>query len=292
MRQTFFRFFAAFVFGTLLGFVLPLSASAIVIRHDVDDDAYLASPDDFPPLATFYIDGAHGTLIAPSWVLTAAHATFCVQPGRFVRIMDQVREVEGVWVHGEYTPGQSHDIALVKLAEPVDDVETAEPYPSDDELGKVIWFIGIGGTGTGKTGQTIDNAENKGVLRKAQNKIIVAEGPLIKFRFDEGANAEPLEGVSGGGDSGGPAYLKTEEGYQVLGISSRPEGAFEHIGDYGITEVYSRVSYFRDWINLIQTGSDNERKAVSTSELRYLPEGLTEDNLQGVCDAIGVRPDR
>lgn len=74
---------------TILVFIsmfLSLSVSAIVVRHDIDKEKYLASPDDFNPLATFYVDGAHGTLIKPRWVVTAAHATFCVNSGSYISL--------------------------------------------------------------------------------------------------------------------------------------------------------------------------------------------------------------
>jgi hypothetical protein len=276
-------------------FILSISLSffghAIVIRHDVTDEKYLAKQIDFPPLATFYIDGAHGTLIKPNWVLTAAHATFCVQTGSFIRLAGKTRKVSNVYVNPDYTPGKSHDIALIQLQDDVTDVSPAAVYTKSDELGKNIWFIGIGGTGTGLKGQTIDNAENKGMLRRALNTIVAAQGPLIKFKFDQGENALPLEGVSGGGDSGGPAYIRNDYGYQLLGISSRPEGNFENIGEYGITEVYTRVSYFSAWINQVIEASADDREKISLPKLTYLPAGVTEDILPMVCNDIGIKSD-
>jgi hypothetical protein len=85
------------------------------------------------------------------------------------------------------------------------DVSPANIYWKNDELRKNIWFIGIGGTGNGLLGETIDSAQNNSVLRKAQNRVVEAKGPLLKFVFNKGEEALPLEGVSGGGDSGGPA---------------------------------------------------------------------------------------
>lgn len=275
----------------LLSISFPFFANGIVIRHDVDDAKYLAKQQDFPPLATFYIDGAHGTLIKPNWIVTAAHATFCVKTGSFVSLAGKTRKVANVYVNPDYTPGKSHDIALIQLQEKVTDVTPAKVYSNNDEQGKNIWFIGIGGTGNGLTGETIDNAANKGVLRKAQNTIVEANGPLIKFKFDKGDNALPLEGVSGGGDSGGPAYIKNNEGFAVLGISSRPEGSFANIGEYDITEVYSRLSYFSAWIKQVIEASPAARKEISLAKLKNLPAGVTEENLSMVCDDIGLNPD-
>ena len=48
-------------------------AGAIVIRDDVDDAQYRVSPAELPALADLPGEG-HGVLIAPRWVVTAAHA--------------------------------------------------------------------------------------------------------------------------------------------------------------------------------------------------------------------------
>jgi len=268
--------------------LLSLPTKAIVIRHDVDDNSYHANTSDFPALATFYIDGAHGTLIHPNWIVTAAHATFCIAPNTLVKVNGITRSIKQLYVHPKYTPGQSHDIALVELYQPVLDVKAAKIYQQKDELGKKIWFIGIGGTGTGLLGETIDNAQNNGVLRKAQNTVIAAKGPLIKFDFNRGVNALPLEGVSGGGDSGGPAFIKTPDGFEILGISSRPEGTFSKIGVYGIKEVYSRVSFFQSWITKIINGENPLHKELSVQKLTKLPAGLTQEILPIVCKDIGI----
>lgn len=68
-------------YSILLFGLLTFPAEAIVIRHDKPAENYLAKATDFPPLATFYKIGVHGTLIAPEWVLTAAHTVFCLGEG-------------------------------------------------------------------------------------------------------------------------------------------------------------------------------------------------------------------
>jgi len=48
-------------------------AQAIVVRHDVADAKYRITLSEFPALV--YLPGeGHGVLIAPQWIVTAAHA--------------------------------------------------------------------------------------------------------------------------------------------------------------------------------------------------------------------------
>lgn len=265
---------------------LTFSAHAIVIRHDVPDEEYKVKENTIPQLATFYFDGAHGTLIEPSWIITAAHATFCVSPDSSILINGNLVNVENVYIHKDYKPGKSHDIALIQLREPVADVIPFAINTDSNELDKNLWFIGIGGTGNGLTGQTVDNYENKGQMRKAQNNVTFAKGPLLKFDFNEGNEALPLEGVSGGGggDSGGPAYMFQDKLGIVYGISSRVEGG--DIGKYGVKEVYSRTSYFVPWIQQIISGVNT--RGISHQRLQQLPAGLTEDILPQVCEDISI----
>jgi hypothetical protein len=67
---------------------------AIVTRHDVHPSLYLASGSDFPPLATFYFDGAHGTLIRERWLLTTAQATLCLKRDYPILIGSNMYEVK------------------------------------------------------------------------------------------------------------------------------------------------------------------------------------------------------
>ena len=77
-------------------------------------------------------------------------------------------------------------------------------------------------------------------------------------------------------------------GFSILGISSRPEGAFSAIGVYGITEVYSRISFFQPWIKQIITGNKAKKDRLSVPKLAKLPAGLTEEILPLVCQDIRI----
>ena len=85
-----------------------MSTSAIVLRHDVTPNKYAASWLDSPALAEFYIDGAHGTLVAPTWIVTAAHTTFRTDPGSTILVGGEKAIVKRRFVHPDHTPGVSH----------------------------------------------------------------------------------------------------------------------------------------------------------------------------------------
>lgn len=262
-------------------------AKPIVIRHDVKDTHYLATQDDFPPLATLYKIGAHGTLVKPQWVVTAAHTVFCITPGTAIRIDDQLVEVKARYSHPDYQRGGDNDIALIQLAQPLTSVTPARLYAGSNEAGKDVWFIGSGATGNGLTGPTVNYKANAGVLRKAQNRVEKARGNEISFVFDRGDKALPLEGVSGNGDSGGPAFMRLGNTYWLLGISSRADSWFKDVGEYGVNEVYTRVSAHLPWLEAMFAATHAQRLKMSSTE-RFVQPGI--EDIDSVCTQINYTP--
>lgn len=269
--------------------LLPIIALAkpIVIRHDVQDTHYLATQDDFPPLATLYKVGAHGTLVKPQWVVTAAHTIFCVTPGTAIRIDDQLVEVKARYSHPDYQRGGDNDIALIELAQPLFSPTPARLYAGSNEAGKDVWFIGSGATGNGLTGATVNYKANGGLLRKAQNRVETARGSEISFIFDRDNKALPLEGVSGNGDSGGPAFIRRGNTYWLLGISSRADSWFKDVGEYGVKEVYTRISAHLPWLKAMFAATPTQRLQMSSAD-RFVQPGI--EDIDSVCSQINYRP--
>ncbi|WP_313207064.1 trypsin-like serine protease [Stenotrophomonas sp.] len=253
---------------------LPFTAGAIVIRSDVDDSAYRVPASAFPALADMPGEG-HGVLIAPRWVVTAAHAAPMEGMDAEVQIHGQAYRVERVVLHPGYrrmpdalgqaalasgNPGPIHaflaasdDIALIQLATPVSDVAPVRLYRGQDETGRTATLVGKGATGTGLTG-LLPGAPHRGQLRRAENAVTGGNDRYLWYRFDGPGNGLPLEGVIGGGDSGGPLMIRDRDGWQLVGLGSWitavPEHALE-AGFYGQVVHNVRISRYAGWIDSV-----------------------------------------
>ena len=267
MSDTAMRKFAFFFLSWV-----SLTANAIVIRDDVDDSRYRVSASELPALADLPGEG-HGVLIAPQWVLTAAHAVSWQMSVDEVTLNGIPRKVERLVIYpGYHTLPQalvdaalksgdasaiisylaaSDDVALVKLAQPVTDVAPVALYTGSDELGKIVELLGKGATGTGATGQD-PHGSHRTQLRRAYNRIIAVEDRWLCLTFHKPPAALPLEGITGDGDSGGPLLLKVGDRWQVAGLASWKRGKDNaillHPGFYGQTTYNVRVSHYAAWI--------------------------------------------
>lgn len=251
-------------------FAVSFSASALVIRDDVDDSKYRVPASEFSALADLPGEG-HGVLIAPRWVVTAAHAVAWQPQIKQVTINGIPRDVERLVMHpGHKKPSQklleqalatwdwtlfrallsaSDDIALLELAQPVSDVAPAEINEGDDEFGQIVKVMGKGATGNGATGYEFSDSHRTS-LRRAYNKITSADDRWLCYIFDTPSDALPLEGGSGSGDSGGPVLIQTGKDWLLAGLTSwsDPQSTNRTPGRYGQITCNVRLSHYKGWI--------------------------------------------
>jgi hypothetical protein len=220
----------------------------------------------------------HGVLIAPQWVITAAHAITWQHEIKQVVINGIPRDVERRIIHSGYKkPPQelinpalatwdwtlfmvllssSDDIALIKLAQPVTDVTPVAIHKGDSELGQIIKFIGKGATANGLTGYD-EHSSHRTQLRRAYNEVTSAHGRWFCYVFDKPSKNLPLEGGSGSGDSGGPVLIQNKEDWQLAGLTSwiAPQGATRTpFGQYGQISCNVRLGHYKEWIENTMSG--------------------------------------
>jgi hypothetical protein len=242
--------------------LVPSVASGIVIRHDIADAAYLAKESDFPALFGIYRTKAGhkecvATVISARWAATAAHcarekrlleAAASGGKGFSVEVAGRTAFIDKVIPHPSTGTGRAPDLALLRFASPVSHVAPIPLYRGGDEVGRVIAMPGWGGTGNGKTGLGVED----GLFRVAENIVDRAEDGRLRWKFDAPgpkSRGLTLEGISGPGDSGGPALVRTPQGWALAGVSSAQDTMGGPEGLYGVEEVFVRISEFTGWID-------------------------------------------
>eukprot|EP00727_Mastigamoeba_balamuthi_P004818 m51a1_g14334 putative serine protease 27-like (1717) ;mRNA; r:128631-137854 len=238
----------------------------------VDKFPWMTSLMRTSPISGVTINSCGGALIAPTWVLTAAHCvdrgydslthgcapSFTVATGTLTPLdasTGQRRAIVRAITHPDFDLDLMHnDVALLKIDRPVTGVRFGRIAPTgylDLPAGTKVWGIGWGtmyesGVPSATLMETKMPIVSRADCRRLGNDTALAESTLCTG-FNEGGRDTCQ------GDSGGPLLHVAEDGtYVQVGITSYGPGCARP----QLPGAYTRVSEFRQWIDSTMAAVD------------------------------------
>ncbi|XP_054830317.1 coagulation factor VII [Eublepharis macularius] len=203
-----------------------------------------------------------GVLLAPSWVVTAAHCLDSTHP-RLLKIKlgehdrdheaetEQERRVAGIIIHEKYiTKKIDNDIALLRLDAPVNFTDYVVPICLPEQRFAVDVLSSIKYSTVSGWGRLIEGGATSSLLQRVQLPQIKTKECIQHTNFNITRNmfcAGYLTGTQDSceGDSGGPHATKYKNTWFLTGIVSWGKGCAAK-GTYG---VYTKVLRYIEWLN-------------------------------------------
>lgn len=271
----------------------------MITRHDKAEAEFFKIAERFEKyMCHLNLPDCEGTIIADQWAITAAHCAVGIaqkfNEGRkhYVIVNGAEIEVDRVIMPQEWGEqqlentinniGLASDLALVHLkTKPIGALQ-AKLYTDEDEVDKLIYMVGRGAQGDGLKGIVGYDLKQRG----ATNRIETATEKWLTWTFDHPDTKTKYlteyEGISGPGDSGGPAFIVKDDIVYIAGISSFQDTMDGPEGLYGVVENYTRVSKFIEWINEEMAGKGTDsQKALRVEQqpnaVEYRPKAIPVD---------------
>lgn len=203
-----------------------------------------------------------GSIIAQSWVVTAAHCFGKSTAATDVRAKAGVTDyktagawlgIERVVVHDSYDPKtQQNDIALIKLKSP--SAGRIIPLAASSMEVPVNQPLEVTGWGATMEGAGASHSLLKAIVPLADTAACNArnayDGRITDGMMCAGYREGGVDACQG--DSGGPLVWRTPDGPLLVGVVSWGEGCARKL-KYGI---YTRISAYRDWIDHVLADSN------------------------------------
>lgn len=242
----------------------------------------LAHQAQFAPLVALSNDGGEDwDAASATWIgnfggaghlLTAAHvynnggtADGYLYRTRSGRVRHGTRLIRHPLFDGDQDNRSGYDAAIVRLDGPVTD-SGAPPLLFGHELegGERIAFVGFGARGTGARGEhdALDTpADNKTAAENTVDEVMDPVDPppedddagnWIRITLHREADGgSRLDGLLGGGDSGGSAWLRDDDGsWGIVGINVSGTGDTT----YGTHSFFASISGLTPWLGRVLPG--------------------------------------
>lgn len=237
----------------LLFLVYPTHVSSGTIDPKNNDDEYIvfAQEERFncvAPLISKHNDKITSTsscvIIKPKVALTAAHIFSSVPNDHtfYLLLNNKQYLVEEVICHKSFQPHKMgfYDIAICKIAEPIETIQFPELYKGKQELLKKVYICGWGLAGTFDTGSKI--ADGK---KRAGTNLIEGIKNHSLICSPSHSPSSNLEFLISHGDSGGGLFIDNK----LAGINSyvySTDGSAN--SSWKDKAGHTRVSLFLNWI--------------------------------------------
>ncbi|KAK9396696.1 transmembrane protease serine 11E-like [Crotalus adamanteus] len=219
------------------------------------------SSGEWPWQASLQRNNIHrcgATLISNTWLLSAAHCfreaknphKWTVSFGTYLRPSLMIRLVKTIIIHEKYqNAGHEHDIAVLQLTKSVEFTNAIHRICLPDSNEKIPYNIDAVVTGwgalsnEGETPNVLQEATVKLIDSKVCNRKEVYNGAIKPGMICAGYLEGGIDSCQG--DSGGPLMtFDSRQMWYLVGIVSWGD----ECGKPNKPGVYTRVTYYRDWI--------------------------------------------
>lgn len=262
----------------------------------------VANANGYSWIVSLQSGGQHfcgASLINKDWVMTAAHCVEQESAGSVNVVVgeynlsqtdkgEQKSGVSNIVIHPKRSSGEDHDIALLKLATPINAGVVTRATPAvmtGIKTGSLLTVMGWGNMST--SGQQFPDK-----LNEVQVPLVSHE--QCSKNYGAGSITENMvcAGYTQGGkdscqgDSGGPLLYQMDGQWHQVGIVSFGEGCA--LPNY--PGVYAKVSQYDDWVKQVMagTGQPSTTNPTTPTEPETNPDTETDTDISNETDISGA----